>query len=205
MKTFEEYMKDWWLDEFLPAISESEVKRLMEEMIGEEERIEDYIPEDAESPRKWLEMQDDWDRIYNLVLSSDAVDIKVDKFLVDMFLQATEWGSRAYYDVPYFVRDIIEDMVEDSTNYDNPAMFLDDITRYGCQSGMVGMFIYNSDCKKFYIDNIDDMEDYKMDMEESLGEPIRNRKELPHYVFMCWLCYEEIAYNIARTLFPKEF
>ena len=43
------------------------------------------------------------------------------------------------------------------------------------------------------------------DFEESLGEPVRNSNRQPHYTFICWFCYEELAYNIARTLYPESF
>ena len=70
---------------------------------------------------------------------------------------------------------------------------------------MIGMLIYNSDCKEIYIEHIDDMEEFVKELESEMGEPIRNRDHLPHYTFVCWLCYEELAFRIARELFPDEF
>lgn len=78
--------------------------------------------------------------------------------------------------------------------------FLEDVQK-GCQTGMISEFIYNSDCKIFYIKHIDDLEEMKKELEENFGEPIANRNSLPHYTFMCWLCFEEYCYDLYRTLF----
>ena len=51
---------------------------------------------------------------------------------------------------------------------------------------------------------MDDMEEWKNLMEDEMGA-IKNEQRLPHYTFMCWLCYEELAYSIARALYPDEF
>ena len=79
--------------------------------------------------------------------------------------------------------------------------FLEDLQSCGCVSGMIGEFIYHSDCKDFYISNLDDLEDIRKDLEDSLGEPISNRYESPHYTFMCWLCFEEYCFDIYRNSF----
>jgi hypothetical protein len=79
--------------------------------------------------------------------------------------------------------------------------FLEDLQHGGCISGMIGEFIYHSDCKAFYITHLDDLEDIRKDLENSLGEPIANRYESPHYTFMCWLCFEEYCFDIYRNSF----
>lgn len=79
--------------------------------------------------------------------------------------------------------------------------FLNDLQKSGCVSGMISEFIYNNDCKKFYIEHIDDLEEIKSDREDSLGEPIQNRHSLPHYTFLCWLCFEEYCYDLYCNLF----
>jgi len=79
--------------------------------------------------------------------------------------------------------------------------FFEDLQKGGCQSGMIGQFIYHSDCKEFYIANIDELEEIKADLEEQIGEPIKNRLELPHYTFMCWLCFEEYCFNLYSNIF----
>lgn len=81
--------------------------------------------------------------------------------------------------------------------------FFDDLQRGGCISGLIGEFIYHSDCKAFYIKHIDALESYKEDLEEQMGEPIVNRHDSPHYTFMCWLCFEEYCYSLYREIFES--
>lgn len=79
--------------------------------------------------------------------------------------------------------------------------FFNDLQRGGCQSGMISEFIYHSDCKDFYIKNIDELEDYKQELADQLGEEITNRLSLPHYTFLCWLCFEEYCYELYNSIF----
>lgn len=79
--------------------------------------------------------------------------------------------------------------------------YLEDLQKGGCQSGFVGKFIYHSDCKDFYVQHIDELEQMKLDLEDSMGEPIQNKQSLPHYTFMCWLCFEKYCYDIYANSF----
>lgn len=88
---------------------------------------------------------------------------------------------------------------------DSPIGFFNDLQHGGCISGMIGDFIYNSDCKKFYIKHLDDLEEFKSNMEGEFEEPIQNRHKVPHYTFLCWLCFEEFCFTIGRHLYPDEF
>ena len=81
--------------------------------------------------------------------------------------------------------------------------YFEDLQRGGCMSGMVSEFIYNSDCKDFYIIYIDDLEEIKTDLEDSIGDPIKNRYNLPHYTFVCWLTFEEYCYNLYNIIFEE--
>ena len=82
--------------------------------------------------------------------------------------------------------------------------YFEDLQRGGCMSGMVSEFIYNSDCKDFYIIYIDDLEEIKTDLEDSIGDPIKNRHELPHYTFVCWVAFEEYCYNLYNIIFEEQ-
>lgn len=81
--------------------------------------------------------------------------------------------------------------------------YLEDLQKGGCMSGMVSEFIYHADCKKFYINHIDDLEEIKTDLEDSIGEPIKNKHNLPHYTFVCWLTFEEYCYNLYTNIFEN--
>lgn len=91
----------------------------------------------------------------------------------------------------------------DGTKKEKLKSFFEDMQKGGCQSGMIGKFIYHADCKAFYIENIDDLEDIKSELDDSIGEPIQNRQNLPHYTFMCWLCFEEYCYNQYNIIFES--
>lgn len=41
------------------------------------------------------------------------------------------------------------------------------------------------------------------DLEESLGNAVKNRYCQPHYTFVCWLCFEEYCFDIYRNNFEK--
>lgn len=200
-QTFEQYVLNWWR-EFI-EVHKSDQKLLMEAFIGEEETIEDYLDED-ETPYDWLSAQDDADAVYTRFFGYSAQDFNFDDlpdtetFLKGLFKQA-------YTEKYDFVDELIEDMAGNAEDYDTPHGFFHDLSYGGCASGMIGMFIYHSDCKEFYIEHIDDLEAFVEDLEEGLGEAIKNKDRQPHYTFICWLCYEELAYNIARTLYPESF
>ncbi|WP_263361235.1 single-stranded DNA-binding protein [Flavobacterium collinsii] len=79
--------------------------------------------------------------------------------------------------------------------------FIEDLQNAGCISGMISEFIYHTDCKKFYIKHLDDLENIREELEDSLGEPVKNRHRLPHYTFLCWLCSEEYCFDLYRSNF----
>jgi len=99
-------------------------------------------------------------------------------------------------------KQIILDKVE-GYGSDKKALksFFEDMQHGGCISGMIGEFVYHEDCKNFYIKHIDDLEDFKDELESQLGEPIEDRNKLPHYTFLCWLSFEEFCYDLYRTIF----
>lgn len=121
----------------------------------------------------------------------------------EQMTKAAENAGLNEYD---FVPEIIDDLADECNDgYAEPKVWFNDLFEHGCQSGMVGKFIYNADCKDCYIAHIDSMEDFKEELEDELGEPIKNRNGLRHYTFMCWLIYEETARRIASELWPDEF
>lgn len=104
-----------------------------------------------------------------------------------------------------FTDEFIEDMACHITNYDNPLVFFQDLQNGGCASGMIGMLIYNSDCLALYGKYANDMEEFREELEDEIGSPIERDRNIRHYVWICWLCYEELGFQIARYLFEDEF
>jgi hypothetical protein len=106
------------------------------------------------------------------------------------------------------VKEFNKIILSELPNYDGKKKeqlksYLEDTQKGGCMSGMVSEFIYHADCKEFYIKHIDDLEEIKTDLEDSIGEPIKNRHELPHYTFICWLAFEEYCYNLYTNIFEN--
>jgi len=105
-------------------------------------------------------------------------------------------------DFDTIIRSNVTSYVNDETK-DKQAFksFLEDLGKGGCQSGFISEFIYHNDCKDFYIKHIDALEDFKTEMEEQIGEPIKNRQSLPHYTFVVWLAFEEYNYMLYSAIF----
>ncbi len=91
--------------------------------------------------------------------------------------------------------DIERTVIADALNAEDPAQYLKEVLQHGCQSGIVSGLIYYHDTKRFYIDNIDEIEDIKNEFEDSIGEPIKIGT--PMYNWLSWFAYEETARKIA--------
>ncbi|GIQ57844.1 hypothetical protein Flavo103_09800 [Flavobacterium collinsii] len=120
-------------------------------------------------------------------------------------MKAFEKSTYAQYPVSgEFKKIILSDLVSyDGTKKEQLKSYLEDLQRGGCMSGMVSEFIYNTDCKKFYVEHLDDLENIREELEDSLGESVKNTHRLPHYTFMCWLCFEEYCFDIYRSVFER--
>lgn len=118
-------------------------------------------------------------------------------------MKALNKNSYTSYQVSRAFNEIILSKIEsyDGSKKEQLKSFLEDLQQGGCISGMIGEFIYHSDCKTFYIKHIDDLENIRTDLEESLGEAVTNLYKRPHYTFVCWLCFEEYCFDIYRNSF----
>lgn len=182
--------------EWFAILSQGEQRSVLNEVAGTY-----YNEEEYETPYEYLEWRsaDEWfwkhfggyGRVYDGATSSFDSNSAVVKILKD----SCDNKERS------FVDDFVKDIAYHMEGYSDAHGFFKDLAYGGCISGMVGMFIYHSDCKKFYIEHIDDMENFKSELEDELGEPIKNTNEQPHYTFMCWLCYEEFVRYLSETLF----
>lgn len=213
MKTFDEYVLSWW-KEFLNSIDNATAQHIMEnEFLEKEEDISDYLAYDdceVHTCKEWLELQDDALTIYKKFFGYGVNKTyhnlpTTESFLVDLFIQAARWYDWSDDEQPSFAREFCFEMAGKAAGYTEPMTYFSDLQHGGCQSGMVGMLIYNSDCKKIYIEHIEDMEQYIEQIEEETGAPLKNEKRLPHYTFVCWVCFEELGHTIAQQLYPDEF
>lgn len=203
--TFKEYVLDWFHQLVEEHYTDKEWQADLFHQLGYNET--EYLDEGVSIYDFLLEMSDE-NEIYEALFGYNAKVKCLDDlpdtegFLKAMFKKVGEDYIKNYD----FAEELLEDMAEQCEGYANPIGFFQDLQHGGCQSGMVGMFIYNSDCKQFYIDHIDSMEFFIEDFSEELGEPVVKSKDIPYrYVWACWLCYEELAYHIARELWEDEF
>ncbi len=63
----------------------------------------------------------------------------------------------------------------------------------------MGEFVWTEEIKEFYVKHIDDLESYKRDLEEDLGEPITDN-DLSHSELVTWLVVEEVARRVSDEL-----
>ena len=108
--------------------------------------------------------------------------------------------SRDDYSFEQEFKDIILRQVE---NYEEPKGFFEDLQHGGCMSGMISEFIYTSDLKEFYIKHLDDLEEFKNEFEQMLGESIKDRHNLPHPTFVVWFAFEEYCYQLYREIYEN--
>jgi hypothetical protein len=92
-------------------------------------------------------------------------------------------------DLEKAVKDIIINEIDGDAE-----MFFQDLFNHGCISGMIGALIYFEDTKKFYIDNMDDIDDLADEMEQYTGETLKPTS--PRYNWLAWFGFEETARNI---------
>lgn len=119
-----------------------------------------------------------------------------DRVLESMMDKAFEKAGVDDYSFSEELKAIYKRHVEDRTTVDD---FFSDLAYGGCSSGMMGEFVYTQDCKEFYLKHMDDLEAYKRDLEEDLGEPITN-DDLTHVELVTWLVVEEVARRVSDEL-----
>ena len=123
-------------------------------------------------------------------------------FLTEMLKEAVSEDGLGKYS---FCDEFIESIAEHLTTYQTPLSFFQDLQNGGCQSGMISELSYNSDCLACSGRECNDMEEFRGDLEDEIGSPIHSERNIPRYVWLCWLCYEEFAFRIGRYLFENDF
>lgn len=119
-----------------------------------------------------------------------------DRVLESMMDKAFEKAGVDNYSFSEELKEIYKDHIESYPGVDD---FFTDLAYGGCRSGLVGEFVYTDDCKEFYLKHMDDLEDYKRDIENDLGESITD-DDLTHAVLVTWLVVEEVARRVSNEL-----
>lgn len=200
MKDFNEYVISWFQNFVSDHENDNEWVSDLAKQLG-------YEHDDEETPLDYLQAMADVDYIYKSLfgfqhgVSVDGLP-STDDFVVKMLADTAADLKLSKYD---FVGALLGDMTEHIENYDTPLGFFKDLDYGGCKSGLIGMFIYNYDCKVFCIEHLDSMMDFKNDWENMMCMSVKNTDDLPRCTFLCWFCYEELGYEIGQALFHKVF
>lgn len=94
------------------------------------------------------------------------------------------------------VLDILVNHIEDYESFEEVKGFMEDLRQYGCSSGMIGELIYYSDTKEFFIDNLDEIQDY---VNTLVQEHIYSINELDINE-ISWVVFESIANEYFYTI-----
>ena len=119
-----------------------------------------------------------------------------DRVLDSMMDKAFEKAGVDDYSFSEELKRIYKGHVE---SYPGVNDFFNDLAYGGCRSGMIGEFVWAEEIKEFYVKHIDDLEVYKRDLEEELGEPIMD-KDLSHPELVTWLVVEDVAHRVSDEL-----
>ena len=119
-----------------------------------------------------------------------------DRVLDSMMDKAFEKAGVDDYSFSEELKRIYKGHVE---SYPGVNDFFNDLAYGGCRSGMIGEFVWAEEIKEFYVKHIDDLESYKRDLEEDLGEPITDN-DLSHSELVTWLVVEEVARRVSDEL-----
>lgn len=164
--------------------------------------VGDLLPD--ETKLGYLQGLDDAEDIYRrlfgwgtTVMAEDLPD--TESFLREMFMHCGVASDYSFSEL------FVDDMAMHAADYSSPVSFFNDLAYGGCASGMIGMLIPTSDCRSLYIEYLDDMEIMLEQLESEIGGPVRKPSNLDRPTWLCWLCYEQLAYAIGRELFPDKF
>lgn len=94
------------------------------------------------------------------------------------------------------VLDILINHIEVCEHFEEIRDFMEDLRTYGCVSGMIGELVYYSDTKKFFIENLDEIQDYLNDL---IQEHVYSIDGFD-YNEIVWVVFEAIANEYFYTI-----
>lgn len=115
---------------------------------------------------------------------------------MEMLLNVVEGLKEDASNLRLEVLEILENHIEDCENFEEVKGFMEDLRANGCVSGMIGELTYYSDTKKFFIENLDEIQDYLNDL---IQEHVYSVGEFD-YNEIVWVVFEAIANEYFYTI-----
>ena len=76
--------------------------------------------------------------------------------------------------------------------------FFQDLSQYGCVSGMVSSLIYYYQTHQFFDDFFDEINELRCRFEEQIGQPMNLGHDLKNH--LAWFAFEQTAFDLANEL-----
>jgi hypothetical protein len=89
-------------------------------------------------------------------------------------------------------------VAQEALERDNPVDFFNEITQYGCVSGMVSGLIYYCDTHRFFDDHYEEILELKAQYEDETGSTLKIEGDLKNY--LAWFAFEISASNLANQI-----
>lgn len=80
---------------------------------------------------------------------------------------------------------------------ENICDFFNDLTKYGCISGMISILIYYCDTHEFFMKHYDEIETLRYEYEELNGVIFKPEGDLMNWY--SWFAFETVARNLAES------
>jgi len=89
-------------------------------------------------------------------------------------------------------------VAQEALDHESFSCFFNDLAAHGCRSGMVGSLIYYNQTHQFFDIYYEQINDLRLEFEESTGEPVNLGSDLKNT--LAWFSFEEIANQLANEL-----
>lgn len=89
-------------------------------------------------------------------------------------------------------------VAQEALEQDNIRNFFNDLSNYGCVSGMIGSLIYYNQTHQFFDTYYEQIETLRLQYEEETGLQIQLGNDLKNT--LAWFAFEETAHNVATAL-----
>lgn len=87
---------------------------------------------------------------------------------------------------------------KEALDYHCPKAFLEDVTQYGCASGVVSRLIYYSDTHQFFDDHYEEINELRSDFEDETSTTLKIDGDLKNY--LAWFAFESVCFKLLNEI-----